>query len=101
MTVARAGGSPPDPYVAIDAQPDPGRFARLLELRGAQPHQRRLRRAFLVFAGIRSDARVLEVGCGTGVVTRDIMRWVGRHGAVVGVDPSRAFIGEARRRARG
>jgi ubiquinone/menaquinone biosynthesis C-methylase UbiE len=90
----------PDPYVAIDAQPDPLVFARLLELRGAQPHQRRLRQAFLALAGIRRGARVLDVGCGTGVVTRDLGRRVGARGAVVGVDPSRAFVREARRSAR-
>jgi ubiquinone/menaquinone biosynthesis C-methylase UbiE len=90
----------PDPYVAIDAQPDPLVFARLLELRGAQPHQRRLRQAFLAFAGIRRGTRVLDVGCGTGVVTRDLARRVGSGGAVVGVDPSRALVREARRGAR-
>jgi SAM-dependent methyltransferase len=91
----------PDPYVAIDAQPDPSVFARLLELRGAQPHQRRLRRGFLAFAGIAPGARVLDVGCGTGVVTRELAARVGPRGGVVGVDPSRAFVREARRRTRG
>ncbi|HEV8674453.1 MAG TPA: methyltransferase domain-containing protein [Methylomirabilota bacterium] len=94
------GRGSPDPYLAIDAQPEPLEFARFLELRGAQPHQRRLRRAFLAFAGIRPGARVLDLGCGTGVVTRDIAARVGARGAVVGVDPSRAFVAEARRRAR-
>jgi SAM-dependent methyltransferase len=89
-----------DPYCAIDDQPAPGVFARLLELRGAQPHQERLRRAFLAFAGIRTGQRVLDVGCGTGVVTRDLARRVGPGGRVVGVDPSRALVAEARRRAR-
>lgn len=94
----RARGSSPDPFVAIDAQPDPRRFARLLELRGAQPHQRRLRRAFLRFAGVAAGDHVLDVGCGTGVVTRDLAAAAGRRGRVVGVDPSRAFVAEARRR---
>jgi SAM-dependent methyltransferase len=97
---ARPRGGSADPYLAIDAQPDPLVFARLLELRGAQPAQRRLRRAFLAFTGIAPGARALEVGCGTGVVTRDLGRRVGRRGRVVGVDPSRAFVREARRRAR-
>lgn len=90
----------PDPYVAIDAQPDPLQFARFLELRGAQPHQQRLRRAFLAFAGIRPGWRVLDVGCGTGIVTRDLAARVGPRGRALGVDPSRTFVREARRRAR-
>jgi len=43
---------------------------------------------------------VLDAGCGTGVVTRDLGQWVGADGRAVGVDPSRAFVREARRRAR-
>lgn len=89
-----------DPYRAIDRAPDPGRFVDILELRGAQPHQARLRRAFLEFAGVRPGMRVLDVGCGTGVVTRDVAARVGRRGAVVGVDPSRTFLARARERAR-
>jgi ubiquinone/menaquinone biosynthesis C-methylase UbiE len=89
-----------DPYRAIDAQSEPGVFARFLELRGAQPHQQRLRRAFVALTGIGAGQRVLDVGCGTGVVTRDLARRVGPGGRVVGLDPSRAFIAEARRRTR-
>jgi SAM-dependent methyltransferase len=44
--------------------------------------------------------RVLDVGCGTGVVTRDVAARVGARGAAVGVDPSRALLAVARRRAR-
>src|SRR5581483_8026960 len=100
LTAPPARMPSPDPYVAIDAQPDPSLFARLLELRGAQPHQRRLRRAFLAFAGVPAGARVLDVGCGTGVVTRELAHRAGARGRVVGVDPSRAFVSEARARSR-
>jgi ubiquinone/menaquinone biosynthesis C-methylase UbiE len=90
-----------DPYRAIDAQPDPAPFVAQLEGRGETPTQVRLRRRFLRFVGIRRGATVLDVGCGSGVVSRDAARMVGPGGRVVGVDPSRAFVAAARRIARG
>lgn len=95
-----AASAPVDPYRAVDRQADPTQFARILEARGSQPHQARLRRRFLALAGVRTGMRVLDVGCGTGVVTRDIAARVGARGAAVGVDPSRALLAVARRRAR-
>ncbi len=89
-----------DPYGAIDAQPDPAQFVQRLEERGETPSQSRLRRRFLRFAGVRSGARVLEVGSGSGIVARDLARTVGPRGEVVGVDPSRTFVVAARRLAR-
>jgi ubiquinone/menaquinone biosynthesis C-methylase UbiE len=90
-----------DPYRAIDREADPRRFARILEARGSQPNQTRLRRAFLSLAGVGAGMRVLDVGCGTGVVTRDVAARVGTEGAAVGVDPSRVLLAVARRRSRG
>ncbi|MBI4610280.1 MAG: methyltransferase domain-containing protein [Candidatus Rokubacteria bacterium] len=89
-----------DPYRDIDAQPDPERYVTSLEARGRVKTQVRLRRRFLRFAGIRPGWRVLEVGCGTGVVCRDLAKLVGPRGAIVGVDPSRVFVRVARRLAR-
>jgi SAM-dependent methyltransferase len=43
--------------------------------------------------------RVLDVGCGTGVVTRDAAARVGARGRVVGVDSSRTLLEFARRRS--
>jgi ubiquinone/menaquinone biosynthesis C-methylase UbiE len=42
---------------------------------------------------------VLDVGCGTGVVTRNLTQRVGRQGRVVGIDPSTRLIEKALRRA--
>ena len=89
-----------DPYRAIDREADPWRFALLLEARGNQPHQARLRRDFLSLAGVRAGLHVLDVGCGTGVVTRDVATRVGARGTAIGVDPSRALLAVARRRTR-
>lgn len=90
----------PDPYRAVDRQPDPRRLVEGLEARGRTPSQTRLRRRFLAFAGIRPGWTVLEVGSGSGVVCRDAASLVGPTGHVWGVDPSRVFVREARRLAR-
>ncbi|MBI2152346.1 MAG: methyltransferase domain-containing protein [Candidatus Rokubacteria bacterium] len=90
----------PDPYRAVDRQADPLKMVESLEDRGRTPTQVRLRRRFLAFAGIRPGWKVLEVGSGSGVVCRDVAALVGDSGEVIGVDPSRVFVREARRLAR-
>jgi ubiquinone/menaquinone biosynthesis C-methylase UbiE len=85
-----------DPFRDVDAQPDVDRMIASLEQRGRTRSQARLRRRFLRFAGIGRGDHVLEVGCGTGVVLRDVAALVGARGEVVGVDPSRRVIAAAR-----
>jgi ubiquinone/menaquinone biosynthesis C-methylase UbiE len=75
-------------------------MAASLEARGRTPAQARLRRRFLKFVPVGSGDRVLEVGCGTGVVVRDLVALVGRRGEVVGVDRSRLLLDRARRLCR-
>ncbi len=90
----------PDPWRALDAQPNVATLIAGLEARGGTPAQRRLRRRFLRFVPVRRGDRVLEVGCGSGVVVRDLAAMVGRRGSVVGVDSSRAVLAAARRLCR-
>ncbi len=71
-----------------------------LEVRGRTPAQIRLRRRFLRFVPIRAGQRVLEVGCGSGVVVRDLAARVGPRGEVVGIDSSRSMVEAARVLAR-
>lgn len=97
----------PDPWRDADAQANLEAMAKSLEERGRTRAQTRLRRRFLKFVPVAAGERVLEVGCGTGVVVRDLAALVGRRGEVVGVDVSRhllerarALCGEAARHAR-
>ena len=48
-------------------------------------------------AGVSADDRVLDVGCGTGVVARAARDRVGKRGSVVAIDPNRAMLEVARR----
>jgi ubiquinone/menaquinone biosynthesis C-methylase UbiE len=71
------------------------RLADVLEKRGADAQQQGMRRAFLGEVPFPPDARVLDVGCGTGVLTRIL---AGRPGvaSVVGVDPAPGLLEKAR-----
>lgn len=49
------------------------------------------------FAGVRSGQRVLDVGCGPGALTAELVARVGAS-AVTAVDPSESFVAAARER---
>jgi demethylmenaquinone methyltransferase/2-methoxy-6-polyprenyl-1,4-benzoquinol methylase len=55
------------------------------------------RRWVLARAGLRSGMRLLDVATGTGLVARSALRILRRPEAVVGLDPSRGMLREARR----
>jgi SAM-dependent methyltransferase len=63
--------------------------------RAADPQLRAMLAAYLSDAALPAEARVLEVGCGTGAVTRSIAAWPGVS-AAVGLDPSPVFVARAR-----
>lgn len=92
----------PDPYSQI-TKVDPDVLDILLqamELRAADPRQKGIRDAFLSWIDIPESASVLEVGCGSGAVCRDLASRP-MVGEVVGVDPSPAFVAKARELAPG
>ena len=48
-------------------------------------------------AGVRTGDRVLDVGCGTGVLAREALRRVGQEGQVVGLDINEGMLAVAAR----
>eukprot|EP00466_Bigelowiella_natans_P015751 jgi/Bigna1/85489/estExt_fgenesh1_pg.C_40195 len=67
-----------------------------LEERGEDPVFRSL---FNYFDMIPSDARVLEVGCGTGVMSRALAKHPGFEGSITGVDQCIPFLEVAKKKA--
>jgi ubiquinone/menaquinone biosynthesis C-methylase UbiE len=86
-----------DVYATItDADPAlVSQIAEVLELRAADPQQQAMRQTYLGDIQFPQGARVLEVGCGTGAVTRELANWPGV-AEVIGVDPSPTFLAAAR-----
>ncbi len=87
----------PDVYATIgeaDESVQEG-LADVLELRASDPQQRAMLDAYLSDLAPGEGSRVLELGSGTGAVTRVIRELPGVREAV-GVDPSPVFVERAR-----
>ena len=93
--------SHPDPFREVDRSANPAALAAALEARGRAVSQRRLRLRFLRAIPVRRGDTVLEVGCGTGVILRDLVPLVGQGGRLAGIDPSNTLLATARRLCRG
>jgi ubiquinone/menaquinone biosynthesis C-methylase UbiE len=90
----------PDPYSRIaDAdQTLQERLSDVLELRARDPQQQAMLRAYLSEIDLPHGASALEVGCGTGAVSRALVESL--HVAVTGVDLSPIFVARAQQLAR-
>lgn len=76
------------------------RLSNVLEMRGAAAAQQAMRKAFLSQIEFPVSARVLDVGCGTGTLTRLLGRWP-NVASTTGIDPGGALIKKARELAQG
>src|SRR5262249_61639350 len=75
-------------------------LAARLEHRARAADEVDARETYLSLLGIAAGERVLDVGCGSGAITREIARRVGKHGLAIGIDPSPALLTVARELAR-
>jgi SAM-dependent methyltransferase len=87
--------SPARGDIAVHRAAMPHGTTVILDTRSLAMDHRRL--AELLVPGLA----VLDVGCGTGAITRGIAEAVGPGGQVVGIDVNAGFIDEARRRHAG
>jgi ubiquinone/menaquinone biosynthesis C-methylase UbiE len=71
-------------------------MAARLELRARAEDEVAARAAYLDLLAVAPGERVLDVGCGSGVVLRELARRVAPDGVAVGLDPSPAFLTIAR-----
>ncbi|MGH6904723.1 MAG: methyltransferase domain-containing protein [Geminicoccaceae bacterium] len=87
----------PDVYANITSadRATQERLVTAMELRAAEPRQREILETYLAWIDWPENARILEVGCGTGAITRVLARRQGA-AAIVGVDPSAMFLAKAR-----
>jgi ubiquinone/menaquinone biosynthesis C-methylase UbiE len=87
----------PDPYASIAQAGETlqTQLAGVLELRSADPQQRAMLSTYLSEIQFPREASVLEVGCGTGAVTRALAEIPGVKEAA-GIDPSLIFVARAR-----
>jgi ubiquinone/menaquinone biosynthesis C-methylase UbiE len=90
--MTRVDETPPDSYVLERS----GRELDRLDLQGQIYHE--LTRASLVAGGVKPGMRVLDIGCGSGDVSRVAAQLVGRDGAVVGIDLDQDTVRSARER---
>jgi len=70
-------------------------IATTLELRASLPYYQDILKTYLAEVAFPAQARVLEVGCGTGAVVRLLAGWPNVCD-VVGVDPSPGLLDKAR-----
>ena len=82
----------------MPAEPVTG-IGQILEAMSTLPAFRDARNWVIRNLGIPHGSSVIEAGCGNAAALSDILSTVGTKGRVVGIDPTKAFIESARKRA--
>ncbi len=87
----------PDVFANITAAPPEmiDVIANVLETRAAIPSQQDMVRSYLYEIPFPDNAKVLEIGCGTGPICRILATWP-NVAEVIGVDPSEQLLAKAK-----
>jgi ubiquinone/menaquinone biosynthesis C-methylase UbiE len=92
----------PDLYATIE-KIDPKiqeHLANILEMRASDPQQQAMLQSYLSEIEFPENTKVLEIGCGTGAVTRTLAKWH-NIAETIGIDPSLVFIEKAKKLSNG
>jgi SAM-dependent methyltransferase len=99
MTTAPARARDPYRYINEVDEQTLEALVKRLEFRGRDPVFVGFRDQYLAKVDWTRVDRILEVGCGTGVVARSLARWTDFHGDIVATDQSHALLKVARQLA--
>ena len=86
-----------DPMADIDRQPDSASLVTIISHGCGGPVHTRRDRDLLPLLDLRPGQAVLEVGCGTGAVARELALLTGGAVRITAVDPSALVLEQARR----
>jgi SAM-dependent methyltransferase len=86
-------------FSAVDADASAAALVAALDDIASLPAVQRLRGTATEMLAPRLGHRLVDVGCGTGDVLLMLASLVGPTGSVVGIEPSKTMLAEARRRA--
>lgn len=94
MTLPR----PPHGFEAVDQETDAQGLVDCLDVQAGDPFHQAVTQHVFSLLPIRSGARILDIGCGTGSDARLLARLVAPDGQVVGIDPSDVMVAQAQLR---
>jgi ubiquinone/menaquinone biosynthesis C-methylase UbiE len=94
--------APRDPFAKIQSLDDRtlDALVQRFEARGRHPYFAKMLREYLDAMHVDDARSILDLGCGTGVAARAIVRWPRFAGRVTGVDRSAHLVAAAERLAR-
>jgi ubiquinone/menaquinone biosynthesis C-methylase UbiE len=86
-------------FHSVDQATKPLFFTQFMDTSHAQQTTRCYQQEIIERLAIRNGATILDIGCGTGQDTQDLVQAVGSSGRVVGIDKSETMLQVARTRA--